>query len=332
MFSSFFSHIYLEPGAANFPLGQKCLEQFPAARLIEINNYKEVFNRPRQDWQLQSQSRKLILAVKPDDFLYPNSSLVSSYGYQHSFYNSQVLNCIYNCSYCYLQGLYPSANIVVFVNSEDFSRAVEQAIVNYKQIYLCISYDTDLLAIEKMLALNRYWIAFARDNPNVLIETRTKSSNFSLLADLQPVENFILAWTLSPDKIQRTKELKTASLSKRLKAIQQAINAGWKVRICLDPVLHFQGWQQEYQGLIEQMAAQLELNKVYDYSIGTFRINQGFLKHMRRQGRSDAVLYYPYEFNQATAGYPGEVPKQLTDFVRNCLFDHGIAAERCVTL
>ena len=38
-----------------------------------------------------------------------------------------MFNCIYDCDYCYLQGMYPSANIVVFVNHEDFFDAVDMS-------------------------------------------------------------------------------------------------------------------------------------------------------------------------------------------------------------
>mgnify|MGYP006970641936 FL=1 len=30
-----------------------------------------------------------------------------------------MMNCIYDCSYCYLKGMYPSGHMVLFVNIED---------------------------------------------------------------------------------------------------------------------------------------------------------------------------------------------------------------------
>ena len=37
-----------------------------------------------------------------------------------------MYNCLYDCSYCFLQGLYSSADYVVFVNYEDFLEDIIQ--------------------------------------------------------------------------------------------------------------------------------------------------------------------------------------------------------------
>ena len=36
------------------------------------------------------------------------------------------MNCVFDCEYCYLKGMYPSANLVVFVNLEDIFAEVEK--------------------------------------------------------------------------------------------------------------------------------------------------------------------------------------------------------------
>ena len=75
------------------------------------------------------------------------------------------MNCIYQCEYCYLEGMYSSAYIVVFVNLEDFFSEVK-ALSKDENMYLCISYDTDILALENLLGYGKAWIEFLQDNPN----------------------------------------------------------------------------------------------------------------------------------------------------------------------
>lgn len=36
-----------------------------------------------------------------------------------------MMNCIFDCEYCYLKGMYPSGNLVVFVNLEDILRSLK---------------------------------------------------------------------------------------------------------------------------------------------------------------------------------------------------------------
>ena len=114
-----FSHIYIEEGALEFEVTRAVLARFEQASVIPISSYKDVFNRPQQEWQTQKQSQKLILAVKPDDLLYKASDIAPDFGHEHFYYNTPLLNCVYDCSYCFLQGLYPSANLVFFVNQAD---------------------------------------------------------------------------------------------------------------------------------------------------------------------------------------------------------------------
>lgn len=72
-----------------------------------------------------------------------------------------MMNCIFDCEYCYLKGMYPSGNLVVFVNLEDIFAELE-ALLAQKSIYLCVSYDADLVAIESLTGFVREWIAFTK--------------------------------------------------------------------------------------------------------------------------------------------------------------------------
>ena len=110
-----FAHIYVEHAARDYPQTRALLDRFPHAQVVPVDDYKDVFARPRQHFQTQKNSVKLILAVKKDRFLYPGSGISQRFDLDNFYYNTLLLNCVYNCDYCYLQGMYPSANIVVFV-------------------------------------------------------------------------------------------------------------------------------------------------------------------------------------------------------------------------
>ncbi len=185
-----FSHLYIEKAAEKYPLTETLLRRFPKAERVTINNYKNVFARPGQHFQNQKRGMKLILAVKKSNLIYPGSSNAQDFGYPNFHYNALILNCIYNCDYCYLQGMYPSANIVVFVNLEDFFSATDDAIDQRAHpdtpLYLAISYDTDLLAFESFVPYCHEWISYSEKKDNLLVEIRTKSANYRAFSDLTP--------------------------------------------------------------------------------------------------------------------------------------------------
>jgi spore photoproduct lyase len=297
------------------PLTTEILARFKDATIIPIRSYTDMFNRPQQEWQAQKKSQKLILAVKKEGLLYPGTAIAPDFGFENFFYNTPLLNCVYDCSYCYLQGLYQSANLVLFVNESDFFSSVTDTLKTVESMYLCISYETDLLGFESLFGLNRRWIEFARTTPGLLIESRTKSANFNALSGIDPHDAFIIAWTLSPEPIRCSFEQHTPSLQKRISALKKALEAGWQVRICLDPLLITDNWQKTYSDFIQQLAVDIPLERVRDFTIGVFRMNQQFLKHIKKQGRNSSPIYYPYSIRNGVATYEPELETGLKDFV-----------------
>lgn len=313
-YHSDYSHIYVEHSVREHPNTESVLSRFKKAQVIEIRHYKDVFNRSGQHWREQKKSQKLILARRESNFLYDGSRFAPDYGFDRFFYNALTLNCVYDCSYCYLQGMYSSANAVLFMNEEDYFEATRQELKN-GPMYLCISYDTDLLAFEHILPYSKHWIQFTRNHPDLTIELRTKSVNYRAIADEKPSDNIVLAWTLSPAEIAKKYEAKTPPLTSRIRAIKQAIEDGWRVRVCFDPLLHVDGWQNMYRGMVQEFAKSVTIDKLEDISIGTFRMNKEYLRNIRKQ-RSDAdIIHYPYHQKNGMVSYSDSVQEELTQFM-----------------
>lgn len=310
-----FSHIYLESGARDYPAAQDVLSRFGKAKVIEIKHYKEIFNRVRQDQIMQKNAQKLILARQTGNFLYPGTHVMQDFGHSNFFYNLLAINCVYDCSYCFLQGMHSSANIVLFVNNQDYFTATKEALTRLGQVYLCLSYQTDLLGIENLYPYCREWIEFARNRPGLLIEIRTKSANFAAISDLAPSENVILAWTLSPQQIAKKYELGAASLEKRLTAARKAQDKGWKVRICIDPILLVDNWEKQYELLVSSMFEVLDARRLYDASIGTLRLSQNHHKNIKKLAGNSSSLMSNLHISSSQACYRNEDHNSLTQAV-----------------
>lgn len=311
LFNPHFSHIYVEKESFHFPVTQKIINRFPKSELITIDHYKDIFCRSRQNYLLQKQSPALILAVKHGTLIYPGSPVCENFGNEHFYYTSSVMNCLYDCEYCYLQGMYSSANVVVFVNLDDIFSETDLLLKKYP-VYLCISYDTDLLALENILGYVTKWYEFAKARPELKIELRTKSANFRSLSSLAPIPNMILAWTLSPAFLSKTYEHNTPGTSERLANIKDALKYGWKVRLCFDPLLREENWKELYCDLIEKTFSSLSAENLFDISIGGFRVSKEYLKKMRKQRPFSAVLQYPFDLNNGFYQYP---EKHLTEMI-----------------
>ncbi len=297
-----FSHVYVEEDAWRFPLTRTVLDRFSRSQIIRIGNYKSVFNRSNQDFQSQKLSPKLILAVKREPFLYERPIYSQDFGNPRMFYNTLLLNCIYNCEYCYLQGMFAGANLVAFVNMDSFFEATSAALKT-GPLHLAISYDTDLLAFENVIPYCRSWIAFAGEHPDLTIEIRTKSSNIRALDETAARSNVILAWTLSPETVWDKVEHGTAPLDQRLGAVRKAMERGWPVRLCFDPVLRVNGWEDRYRRLFDHVFRSINPLQVHDTSVGVFRMNQEYLKNMQRDRQDSPLLHHPFEVKGSLATY-----------------------------
>ena len=298
-FSPNFSHIYVEKDAHGYYLTDLAISKFQKSSIIEVNHYKDIFNRSKQDFQVQKRAMKLILAKKTHPLIYNSSYMVQEYGTPNTYYNTPLLNCLYNCDYCFLQGMYDSGNMVLFVNEKDFMDAIDKRLLKPKdpanKTVVSISYNTDLLAMENIFPLTRNWINYASNKKNLIIEIRTKSALFSSIKDMRPNDSTILSWTLSPQIICDKYESSAPPLSNRLKAVKEAIDMGWSVRLCFDPILMIKDWRLYYSELITMIFRDISGESLRDITFGVFRMNKDYFNRVRKREPDSDIFYRNYK-------------------------------------
>ncbi len=309
-----FSHIYVEEDVLELERTKQVLKYFKHSSIIVIKDYRDVFNRKKQCHAIQKECQNLILAKKKKDFLYPASPVCQSFGNEHFYYSTSMMNCIYDCEYCFLKGMYPSGNIVVFMNLEDFFDEVRKVLLKHP-VYLCVSYDTDMLALEPIFHYGKLWSEFSKTYDDLSIEIRTKGTFSEEWKKIAISQNVILAFTLSPGYVAQKYEHGTPNLSQRIAMIQQAIQIGYPVRICFDPIVVFPNYERSYQLMIQQVSKEVDLTKVKDISVGSFRISKNYLSNMRKQYPNSSVLQYPYVCEQGFYHLPNEILNQVESIV-----------------
>ena len=312
-----FSHLYVERDILHHPRTERFLSFFPKAEVIVIENYKDVFDRARQNYNMQFLSQKLILAKKRGTLIYEGSKACEDFGNEWFYYCTNALNCIFNCEYCWLKGMYNSANLVVFVNLEDFFAETEKLLQTHP-VYLCLSYETDLVPLENITGMIREWGEYTLSHPDLSIEIRTKSG--LKIWDRVPVSDRIIpSFTLSPDPVIHRYEHKTPSLDDRLASAKQAVDRGFKVRLSFDPMFSVAGWQQAYTEMIDRTMHVLLAENIRDINIGTFRLSKEYMRQMRKRFPDSAVVQYPYVLKEGFYQYPDGKKNMMEEYVENIL-------------
>mgnify|MGYP002754494487 CR=1 FL=1 len=317
-----FQHIYVEEAILQSPDVERVLRKFPKAKVIPIKHYKDVFNRKKQGRLAQSRSRKLILAKKEGQRLYDGAVVCQDFSESHFCYASLLMNCPFHCSYCYLQGMYPSSNLVMFLNLEDYFSDCRKWIAEKGSLYLCISYDTDLLAMEGIYPYVEEFARFLNQENALRIEVRTKAGGEGLWRKMQKLplssegrKRMIFAFTLSPEEIIEEAEEGSARLSSRIFAIQKALEEGYLVRLCFDPMIYHPRWKELYSDLLQEVFEKIPMEQIHDCSVGSFRISESYLKAMGKALPSSPHTQFPYENTGGYYHYPKELMEEMEGFL-----------------
>ena len=296
--------IYFEEDIRDHPTSQRVRLALPRADWFPISKYQELFNKNHQNFRLQKKRPELILAKKHDNFVLP---VPTGFGMtaNKNFYFSHMLNCIYDCKYCFLQGLYSSANFVLFVNYEDFFKSI----LGLRKVDKCSSmsffsgYDCDSLAFDTISGFADKALDFFGKNPDLELELRTKSIATRALLKREPISNCIVAFSLSPANIADALDRRAPSIRKRIKMIKKLAKHGWKIGLRFDPLIYCSGWENLYGELFENIFRGLDNNDVHSVSFGPLRFPKKVFHKIEKLRPTDKLFAFPLKEEKGQVSY-----------------------------
>lgn len=315
--------IYVEKAVIEHPRSKEIFARYPRARCIEIDQYGEVFNPKGQNFRLQKINPALILAQKHHSQALPAPEEYGI-GSDNNYYFSHMLNCLYDCRYCFLQGMYRSANYVLFVNFEDFQTEITRiAASNPKQdSWFFSGYDCDSLALEPVTHFAAEFLPFFSSLDGANLELRTKSTQIRSLLKTEPFEHCVVAFSISPTEIVDSVEAKTPSLQKRIEAMQKLQQHGWQVGLRFDPVIYQQDYQAQHRNMFEQTFTALNIERIHSVSLGTFRLPKVFFRSLQRLYPDEQLLQGPLETTQGMTGYSSDLETEMRQFCENEILEY----------
>jgi len=318
-----FSAIYIEEEIYSTPRVQNILERYPTLPRITIERYGEVFNRKAQNFRLQKLKPALILAKKYNKFVLP-APQEYSIGEGDNYYFSHMLNCVYDCRYCFLQGMYRSANYVLFVNYDDFATGIQQtaAAQPEKINYFYSGYDCDSLVFEPLSRFASYFLPLFKDIPNAVLELRTKSTQVRSLLDMEPIENCVVAFSFTPAIISQALEHKVPSIEKRIDAIKKLQQKGWKVGLRFDPLIYDDNYIAYYGELFESVFKKINVDELHSVSMGVFRLPETYFKNMAKLYPNEKLFAAKLDKQQGMVSYQQEIEQAMVQHCEQALLSY----------
>ncbi len=317
--------IYIEEEVADHPRAIAMLERFPRADRIRCRRYGEVFNPRGQNFRLQKGRPALILAAKQGRKVLPTPPEYQI-GADRNYYFSHMLNCLYDCRYCFLQGMYRSANYLLFVNYEAFEEEIEETVNSAEsgeRVCFFSGYDCDSLALEAITGFAAHFIPVFARHPSAWLELRTKSVQTSALEARAPLRNVIVSYTLTPDPIAREVEHGAPPLIKRLEKVRSLAEQGWMVGLRFDPLVPWPGYRRLYGAFFDEVFAQVPADAVHSATLGALRFPWEMYDRIARLYPEDRFLArFALRRRGGQAAFPPEREARLIDIVRGELARH----------
>ena len=103
----------------------------------------------------------------------------------------------------------------------------------------------------------------------------TKSDNVARILDLPHNQHTIIAWSMNNAVVSRKFEIGAPPFERRLQAAQRVQQAGYPLRIRLDPIVPFDGWQAAYAETVKTIFENVAPERI---TLGTLRFEDGFHK------------------------------------------------------
>ncbi len=276
--------LYIENEAINYSTTQKIIQQFPKFQIIYIDNYKNIFDKTIPYYQENS----IIIAKLKANAL---SKIPLNYWHIDNWYFFKTsLNCIFDCSYCYLKWAFKNNIQVYFVNYEDIKKQIEKVIDTSPQPSPSQEREleqnhplTPLLARDKTEQIRFYssdysdnlwankinnfleeFVPFFENFENTMMEIRSKSTNINDILKLWFVpKNTEFAFSLNPQELIEKYEHKTPSLDKRIEIINILINKWYKIWLRFLPLLEVNNYEQIYTDFVNKIKEKIDISKIH---------------------------------------------------------------------
>ena len=213
-----------------------------------------------------------------------------------------VESCGFDCSYCSIQSFYNQNTITFDASFKD--KLLNLQLNPNKTYHIGTGQASDSLMFGNREGVLDALFEFARKNPNVILEFKTKSDNIAYLLENDVPKNILCTWSLNTPTIIENEEHLTASLDKRIAAARKMADKGVKVGFHFHPIVEYVGYLDEYQEVYNKLILQFKASEVALVSFGTLTFIKPVIKQLREREFRSKITQIPHEDASGKTSYP----------------------------
>ena len=226
-----------------------------------------------------------------------------------------VQGCSLGCSYCSIQTFYTDGKISVDKNLAE--KLAKIPLDPNKKYHIGSGQSSDSLAIGNREGVLDAQLNFARNNPNIILEFKTKSDNIDYLLRSNVPNNVFVSWSLNPQLFIDNEEHGTASFNQRISSARALSDKGVLVGFHFHPIVYYEGYELDYTNIIKKVVSMFDPLEVAMISMGTLTFIKPAIKKLRSTGLSSNVLQIPMADAVGKSSYTKEIKKEIFGHVLN---------------
>ena len=221
-------------------------------------------------------------------------------------------SCGFNCSYCSIQSFFqqkyfydPHLPAKLAQLTAEFSDHPD------KLYHLGTGQSSDSLLWGNREGALGHLLEFAKSNPNVILEFKTKSDNINYLLSHPVPANVICTWSLNPQEVINWEEVGTASLERRLAAASAIAQQGNLVGFHFHPMVYYRDFVAHYREIAHTLLARFAPSQVAMVSLGTLTYTKKVMREIRKKPAPSKILQMPLAEIAGKYSYPPGVKVEL---------------------
>ncbi len=255
--------VIFEKGVKEYEIGRKLYEEFSGMEDVTIHD-EAASNRVKsyikgesaENFYRNGKQTLVVSRKKPGTFQTCKPSA--------DYMLPLVSGCMGQCEYCYLHTqLGDKPYVRVNVNIEEILERAKKYMGENKDRITTFegSATSDPLCVEPYTHSLEKTILFFANESSGAFRFVTKYSDVDGLLNLQHNNKTEVRFSLNTERVRTAYEHSTASVTARIHAAAKMSQAGYPIGFLIAPVFIYDGWKEEYEDLLHELAEAL-VNKL----------------------------------------------------------------------
>ena len=285
--------IYVEKNVVGLPVLRHILRELPCVPVEYIDDYRKITIKGNTIDAVYKESKECLAIARRKGELVKQFRCRDGIVGSREYYIIHGNNCLFDCEYCFLQSYFENAVPTLFINHDEMLNAIRDVLISSGNEMLIFHSGElcDALAFDDLTCLSSRLVSLFSEFPDARLELRTKTTTVDNLQNVTGTNNVVVSWTFSPQIVIDNHEHKTPPLEDRINAAHKAQKAGYKIGVCLDPIIRCKNWFSNYESMLNLLFDSLDLSGIKFVSLGGFRFLPSLASIIReRRPQSNLLL------------------------------------------